>query len=120
MWLMTTTGFYSVVQKHGEKDLTVRARVADDLDRLRERYLPELSATIATPEADYPYRATIAHADLARGVEKMVRDIDYHNFKSEVGRRLGGAREHAYHDVWDALYGLEQKEAARTPRGGRR
>ena len=35
MWLFTTVGFFSVVQKPGTDKLTVRARVAPDLDRLR-------------------------------------------------------------------------------------
>jgi hypothetical protein len=34
MWLFTTIGFLSVVQKNGEQRLTVRARSSADLDRL--------------------------------------------------------------------------------------
>jgi hypothetical protein len=36
------------VQKNGETDLSVSARM-DDLDRLRERYLSELNEIIETP-----------------------------------------------------------------------
>jgi hypothetical protein len=46
MWLFTTFGFFSVVQKSHSDGLTVRARDAADLDRLRAEYLPELSATV--------------------------------------------------------------------------
>jgi hypothetical protein len=38
MWIFTTFGFFSVVQKEpGDEFLTVRARDPKDLDRLRER-----------------------------------------------------------------------------------
>ena len=42
MWLFTTSGFFSIVQKTGDVHLTVWARVAADLDALRQRYLPAL------------------------------------------------------------------------------
>ena len=40
MWLFTTFGFFSAVQKPGDDFLTIRGRSAKDLDRLREKYLP--------------------------------------------------------------------------------
>jgi hypothetical protein len=108
MWIMTTIGFFSVVQKEGTSHLTVRARVGSDLDRLRERYLPGLSATKRTGDpgvraSDYPYRATVSHTDFAAAMSKMVADIGYANFKDEVERKQGHARESAYHDVWSVL-----------------
>ena len=33
MWLLIPEGFYSIVQKEGEEELCVRARVHADLDR---------------------------------------------------------------------------------------
>ena len=39
---LTPDGFYSIVQKGGETDLSIRARAGADLDRLREPYLPTL------------------------------------------------------------------------------
>lgn len=36
MWLMTTFGYFSVVQKLGTTGLTIRARVPAELARLRE------------------------------------------------------------------------------------
>ena len=63
MWLFTTFGFFSIVQKQSSDGfLTVRARAADDLDRLRNR-VPQLSPTIVGGGTDYPYRAKIPHAD---------------------------------------------------------
>jgi hypothetical protein len=43
MWLITSIGFFSVVQKPGDKQnstLTVRSRVRSDLAALKQHYLP--------------------------------------------------------------------------------
>ena len=106
MWLITTDGFYSVVQKRGEERLSVRARVGADLDRLRERYMPALSKTLETPEGDYRYRAWISRDELAEGLARVARDVTYSNFKDEVGRK-DPERERAYHDVWEVLGRLQ-------------
>jgi 8-oxo-dGTP pyrophosphatase MutT (NUDIX family) len=103
MWIMTTIGFFSVVQKAGTKNLTVRARVGSDLDRLRQRYLPGLSPTKTSPDNDYRYRATVSHQELASAMGKIVADITYSNFKSEVGRAQGHDRAHVYSEVWSVL-----------------
>lgn len=100
---MTTLGFFSVVQKEGTQFLTVRARVASDLDRLREQYLPTLSATKETPNNDYRYRATVSHAELGSAMAKIVADVTYSNFKSEVEDVQGLAREQVYAKVWSVL-----------------
>lgn len=108
MWLFTTIGFFSIVQKPGTDHLTVRARVADDLDQLRQKYLPELSPTTKRGGTDYPCRATVSHAAFAGAVAQIIRDIDYANYKSEVAARQGQRRAHAYHAVWSAVYKLER------------
>jgi 8-oxo-dGTP diphosphatase len=118
MWTLTPFGFYSAVKKHGDAFLTIRARVSDDLDALRDRYLPTLSPTVSGVGTDYPYRATCTPDAWGEALGAMGRDIDYANFKSEVGRRQGSARAHAYGKVWEALYGLEQAAPTR-PRAGR-
>ncbi len=110
MWIFTTVGFFSVVQKPGDSFLTVRARVASDLDRLREKYMPELSKTINTHGTDYPYRATIGHEDLAKGMEKIAKDIHYSNFKAEVQARMGSKRESIYLEVWSELRKLQREK----------
>jgi hypothetical protein len=108
MWLFTTFGFFSVVQKRSETVLTVRARVASDLDRLRTAYMPELSETVLGAGTDYPARATISHADFSRGLAKIGTDIHYDNFKSEVAKEMGRDRESVYHRVWSTLTELEE------------
>lgn len=111
MWLFTTIGFFSIVEKPLEGQsggLQVRARVAGDLDALRAQYMPELGPTVETPHADYHFRAAIAHADFARGLSKLAEAIHYDNFKSAVGTAQGWDREHVYHGVWSAAMQLEQ------------
>jgi len=112
MWLFTTAGFYSIVEKPGDREagtLTVRARVAADLDRLRQGPLPALGPTIETRHADYHFRAQAPREALALALAHLVRDLDYGNFKSAVGRRQGADREHTYHGVWHAAGKLQQE-----------
>lgn len=108
MWLFTTVGFFSVVQKPGNSFLTVRSRVKDDLINLKEKYMPGLSDIAAHAGTDYPYRATIGHEDFASGLAEMARDIHYSNFKSEVAKTAGYERENLYSKVWDVVQGLEK------------
>ncbi len=112
MWLFTTSGFYSVVEKPWDRKagtLTVRARVAADLDRLRQGPLPALGPTVESPDADYRFRAQAPREAVALAVAALVRDLDYDNFKAAVGRRQGTDREHAYHGVWHAANKLQQE-----------
>jgi 8-oxo-dGTP pyrophosphatase MutT (NUDIX family) len=115
MWTMTPLGFYSVVQKKGDAHLTIRARVAADLDALRARYLPTLGGTVAHAGTDYPFRATCTHAQWAHALGAMATDIDYSNFKTAVAQRQGYARAHVYGDVWGALTKLEGLPPERMP-----
>jgi hypothetical protein len=107
MWILTTVGFFSVVQKRGDSFLTVRARIASDLDHLRKKYMPELSGTVMGQGTDYPYRATISHDNFTRGMVKLMRDIRYSNFKNEALKKMGGKREEVYSKVWHDLQDLE-------------
>jgi 8-oxo-dGTP pyrophosphatase MutT (NUDIX family) len=113
MWLFTTVGFFSVVQKPGMTDLTIRTRVREDLDRLRAEYLPELGPTQTTPGNDYPYRALAGHDSLAAALGRLVTDLHYGNFKDAVALKQGSPRSSAYHDVWSAVRkGLKPLDAA--------
>ncbi len=111
MWLFTTSGFYSVVEKPWDRKtgtLTVRARVAADLDRLRQGPLPALGPTIEKPDTDYRFRAQAPREAVALAVAALVRDLDYDNFKSAVGRTQGHTRERLYHGVWSAAQKLQK------------
>jgi hypothetical protein len=93
MWILTTIGFFSVVQKRGDSFLTVRARIASDLEDLRKKYMPELSDTVTGQGTDYPYRATISHDNFTRGMVKLMRDIRHSSFKNELSNKMGSKRE---------------------------
>ena len=109
MWLFTTVGFFSVVQKANQEGLTVRARVKEDIDRLRTKYMPQLAPTVTGGGADYPFRATISHDDFALGLAQIAHDIRYANFKTEIAHTQGVKREAAYGKVWAALQALENE-----------
>jgi hypothetical protein len=111
MWLITTTGFYSIVQKSGEKDLTIRARVRKDLEALRDKYLPDLGEIARNDNTDYRYRAKVSPADLAKAAAQMVRNINYDNFKNTVVKVQGHRRSHVYSNVWEGLLVLEKEES---------
>ena len=111
MWLITTIGFFSVVRKPGETDLTVRARARSDLEELRKVYLPTLGPTEAGSGTDYPYRARVSSEALAATVARMVEDIDYANFKDEVGAQQGPERAHIYGEIWSTLHKLTKAES---------
>ena len=110
MWLITTTGFYSIVQKPWDKEdgtLTVRARAREDLEALRARGLPELGEVKEDADADYRFRAQATKAAVARAFHDQISAIDYDNFKTAVGKRQGARRAAIYHDTWDALHQIQ-------------
>ena len=111
MWLLTPVGFFSIVQKAtdaAKNTLTVRARVKGDLEALRKRYLPAMGEIAESRTNDYRFRAVVPRADVSAAMSKMIEDLDYSNFKSEVAKVQGHAREHVYHDVWSVLYKLQK------------
>ena len=117
MWLLTTFGFFSIVEKPRDRAsgvLTVRARVRGDIESLRAKYLPGLGEIEATPDGDYAWRARVPRQELAASLGRIALDIDYANFKSEVAGRMGYAREQVYHEVWETLAGLQPAKAERA------
>lgn len=113
MWIMTTTGFYSVVQKAEDVangTVSVRARVRADLDGLRA-YLPAMGDLIETDDSDYRYRVIGPHEAFAAAVAAMAADIDYDNFKAVVAERQGEDRAAVYGNVWADLLALQKDEA---------
>src|ERR1022692_2335958 len=119
MWLFTPIGFFSIVQKRGDNSLTVRARVASDLDLLRARvasdldllrdqFLPSLSTITATPDGDYAFRANASHRDFGEALASMAASIDYDNFKDEVARKEGNERANVYAEVWSVMRRLQE------------
>lgn len=110
MWLITSIGFFSVVQKPGDKQngtLTVRSRVRSDLAALKQHYLPGLGPIQESLDTDYRFRAVAPRAEVSAAMARMIEDLDYGNFKSEVAKKQGPKRASLYHQVWDVLYQLQ-------------
>jgi hypothetical protein len=116
MWIFTTVGFFSATQvnRPGRLDLPegtiqVRARVYEDLEVLRAKYLPALSETIHLPNRDYPYRGYIDKQSLGLAMVDMISDLNYSNFKDEVKKEQGEERAELYMGVWSTMYQAEHK-----------
>lgn len=107
MWLVTTRGFYSVVEDFHDRDqLLVRARVREDLEALAD-LVPELEVD-ETPERDYRFRASVPRDVWSEAAAHLVQEIDYPNFKNAVAERQGVDRAHIYGDVWATLLELQR------------
>ena len=103
MWIFTTEGFVSAVQKPGDTNLTVRARDARSLEGLSRC---AGSGIIQTPHADYPYRVVVSHDDLTTWLASEIAALTYPNFKSAVARSRGHAFAHPLMDVWSAMHAV--------------
>ena len=109
MWLMTTTGFYSIVEKPWDRDagtLTVRARSRADLEALKASTVPALGDVKEDASADYRFRDQAPREAVVAAVAAQVQGLDYDNFKSAVATRQGHRRAALYHDVWEVLRGI--------------
>lgn len=103
MWLLTTEGFYSVIQWHDGR-MCVRARRKADLTRLR-KIVPALSKVEVSPGKDYRYRCFCTRDEWIAGASALAATIDYGNFKSAADRKLGfnDPLARAYHSIWNTL-----------------
>jgi hypothetical protein len=104
MWILTTRGFYSIVERDGR--LCVRVRVEGDLARLRE-LMPALGPVIKGAGSDYPFRAFISPEAFAAALPLLAAEITYPNFKDAVARAQGAERAAVYGHVWQDLMDLE-------------
>ena len=108
--VMTTIGFFSIVQKPEDRHkntLTIRARVKSDLEALRQGYLPDMGEILDHLGTDYRYRAVAPQTSVANALSRLTLEVDYDNFKDEVQRMQGDERARAYSEVWCALYRLQ-------------
>lgn len=106
MWLFTNTGFVSAV-KNGDK-LKVRARDERSLYPLVKFAGVKV---VKTPYADYPYRVEVTNEVFAGWVSQLATEIDYHNFKSEVGAKRGYNYAHPLTQVWSIMHDVEDGNA---------
>lgn len=123
MWLMTPSGFYSVVgldaalgdQPFGSigeghidtEHVLVRGRVREDMEALCA-YSPEIEISEQL-DADYRYRCVLAKSEWAAFVAGEVAAIDYSNFKGRVSKTQGAARHDLYLRVWTTLLSLDER-----------
>lgn len=105
MWVMTTRGFYSVVQHRDEPtNVMVRARCQEDIDALVE--LIPTAKPIETLNADYAWRVVVSQADWTQALVQMSLDVDYPNFKNAV---KSDKHHDAYMRVWGDLLSLDDR-----------
>ena len=105
MWIFLSDAMLSIVQKPGDAEagtLTVRARVAGDI----ERVFPDAKG-IEGAGTDYRYRATVPRAQVAQAMHDHVMALDYSNFKGSVKDR---PRHDAYLRVWQAMFSFQEQQ----------
>ena len=107
MWLFTTSGFISIVEKDANH-LAVRARDSLSLSSLAQSYDVEIRST---PTADYPYRIFITKDQFKNWLSNQPGQIDYKNFKSEVSITRGKNFANALLKVWSAMHAIEDLQA---------
>jgi hypothetical protein len=105
MWLLTTSGFYSVVSAGDGKRVQVRARRRDDLERLvTEHAVGE--PIIETFHADYPFRMLLPYRVWDRVASELAREPRrYPKFKPACPPDLYAT----YVKVWELLLELERE-----------
>jgi len=109
MWLATTIGFFSIVEKpwdRATRTLTVRTRATTDLESFR-KFCPELGDSVEDPDADYRFRAQAPKVAIAAALSRLTEDIDYDNFKNAVAQRQGSQRAGIYSKAWQAFYAIQ-------------
>lgn len=108
MWIMSSKGFYSIVQKDWDVKkgtLTVRSRVFSDLNGLRQ-YIPNMEDIKTDDGSDYRHRIQAPKKDVALAAAKLVKQVNYRNFKDEIGLQ-NHDRAVIYGDIWNLLTELE-------------
>jgi hypothetical protein len=103
MWIMTDTGFVSIVQfRDDPSKLLVRARVEDDLYNVFGEDI-----TVETlPGADYLYRTVLDRVDVAEILTMKVFDLDYESHAKDVALDRSAkvpGRTEAYYGTWSAM-----------------
>jgi hypothetical protein len=113
MWVMATTGFFSVVAAPRAGFVMVRARKRKDLTDLLERFgtaRQRASLKRTPPPADYRYRVTVKAETWAAWAERLALDAaGYSNFKDAV-KKINASRARTYSSVWSVCTKIEDEE----------
>lgn len=105
MWIMSNTGFLSIVAHRELPDtLLVRARRTGEIESI----FPN-AQTLRTPDADYLFRAVISRNEVAQVIAQQLHDINYDNFKNSVQ----DPRLHdAYFDTWSVMHHYQSENSS--------
>ncbi len=109
MWLCTTDGFYSIVQKDGPPDrpFCVRGRVKDDLKNFLNIINKNHYQVFNSGRSDYRYRCFISLDDFKKFLNYQAENLNYNNFKNAVSEKESNhLRANIYMDVWSTLFDL--------------
>lgn len=135
MWVFTRDGLYSVVRDQANPaKVMVRTRSKAMAVRFAEwvraaQHVTTGSASslvVETWGADYPYRVIVPHVYWTEYVREAAADIDYGNFKEEVGgpvvagnRCTPEGRNYLdlLHSVWDTVREWETRAYGERPHG---
>ena len=120
MWIATTIGFYSIVEKEhhddpdGQKLFVIRARTRGDIDRLAKRIETTLNRKVTIHEyekSDYQFRIYLeTQEDLAATLATLAETITYSNFKDEIAEIPHQQdKAPAYANLWLKLFLLTHK-----------
>lgn len=84
MWIFCRDGFLSIVQHNDYPNiLIVRSRFKGHIQRIFGDVEVEKDAG-----TDYEYRTEIPKEKVAKVMSDMIKDIDYGNFKNEIGSKI--------------------------------
>jgi hypothetical protein len=108
MWLITQTGFISLVQDRKDpSQVWVRARIKEDIAQTFPAYADRIVTKIG---ADYIYRLIVPKDVAALAMWNAVQDVDYDSHAKEVMNRRSHPnpkRMSAYYKIWNALAELQ-------------
>jgi hypothetical protein len=122
MWIFTKHGFFGAVCArqgaggHGQPldpgRIMLRARFRGHLEALKQRF-PELLGQCEINEfsgTDYAFRTFVEKPVWSRVLSGLAEEIDYDNFRSEVGRHqrhVGVAYERSLHEILSVMHRLQ-------------
>jgi hypothetical protein len=107
MWIMTSIGFFSIVEKP-KGYMCIRSRILRDLERF-QHLIPGSDPIVRTRMSDYRYRTFMPRERFEKEFFRFSKLITYDNFKDEV-KRHNPRREKLYHKVWADLLAIESEE----------
>jgi hypothetical protein len=108
MWIISASGFVSIVQDRKDASkVWIRARVKEDIAQMFPAQADEI---VTKPGADYVFRLIVPREVASMAMWNAVADVDYTSHaKEEMNRRShpNPKRMSAYYKIWNALADLQ-------------